>query len=219
MAKQHTYITSMGKEFSILPGSPYQIENYRLSFSEQFEAENGARPERPTYKLETMGGGVDIQPHDKTTVKTDEEKAALEAYEGYGERRDHFVNTKILDVLIVENVLADPLADKTWLAKKKFFKVTLPTDEIELKLYYIREHMIFNEEDGGDFNTLPMAIMELSGIGKRAVDAGRASFRRSLRRRNKNTAGTTVVEAGEGVADDTGISGDEDGEGVGENSE
>lgn len=217
---KHTFTTGTGKEFSILPGSPYQVENYRLSFVEQFVAENGPRPDLPTYTMQTAGGNSMTMPHDESTVETEEEKAAWAAYQDYGSRQDNFVNTKILDVLIVENVEADPMKDKGWLAKKKFFKVVLPADEVELKLYYIREHLIFNSEDGGDFNALPTAIMQLSGIGQRNLDAGRATFRRSLRRNRRQGIGSASDSADGGeMVYEPGISGDEDGEGVGADAE
>ena len=40
----------------------------------------------------------------------------------------------LFDVMIVECVEVDPAKDARWLARKKFFGVKLPTDEIELKL-------------------------------------------------------------------------------------
>lgn len=211
---KHTYTTVQGKALTITPSSPYQIENYRLSFIEQYEKENPP-VERPTYRTETAGGGFEILPHDETTVQTDEEKAAWEAYAGHERGRDNFVNTKILDVLIVENLDVDPATDKAWLAKKTYFKVDLPHNDIELKLFYVKEHLVFNEEDGGDFNKLPLAIMQLSGISQRAVAAGKATFRNTLRqRRGKVTRPTAVETDGEQVVDEPEISGDEDGEGV-----
>ena len=100
-------------------------------------------------------------------------------------------------MLIVENVDVNPATDGKWLAKKKFFGVTLPADEIELKLFYVKEHLVFNEEDGGDFNKLPLAIMQLSGISQRAVAAGKATFRNTLRQRRGKNARPTAAEANE----------------------
>lgn len=215
--KKGTYTTETGKVLSILPGSPFQLENYRLAFTEQFEAEN-PRPPQPTYQTETAGGGYEILAMDESSAETPEQKAEVEAFKNYQSRLDTFVNTKLLDVLIVENVEADPNADADWLKKRKFFGVKLPTDDLELKLYYIKELLVFSDVDGGDFNRLPVAIMQLSGIRPQAVDAGRATFRGSLRRsrRNANRENSTAAEGQ--MVDEPTLSGDEDGESVGADS-
>lgn len=205
------YTTGTGAKFSLSPLPPYQIEHYRLSFIEQYEADN-PRPVKPTYEVETVGGGKELHEHDKTTAVTDEDKAALKAYEDYEKSLDNFVNQKLLDVMIVESVDASPNADELWLSKKKFFGVRLPADPVELKLHYVREHMIMNEEDGGDFAGLPQAIAQLSGISKKAVNAGKATFQRSVRETERDVAGEPEIEIDGEVVDQQPVSGDEDGE-------
>ena len=212
--RQGTFTTGTGKEFRLIPSSPYQIENYRLSFTEQFEADH-PKPKQPTYRTETAGGGFEDLPMDAASAETSVQKAEVEAYDEYFRQQNNYVSTRLLDVMIVENVEANPQVDKTWLSKKKFFGVKLPEDEIELKLYYVREHLLFNEDDGGDFANLPLAIMQLSGIRQQAVAAGKATFRRALRQRNRaNGRAATVTEEGTLVHEPT-VSGDSDGEGVG----
>lgn len=211
--RQGTFTTGLGKEFKLTPSSPYQIENYRLAFTEQFEADN-PKPKQPTYTTETAGGGSEELPMDESSAETPEQIAEVVAYKDYFTRQDNHVSTRLLDVMIVENVVADPQADKQWLSKKKFFGVRLPEDEVELKLYYVREHLLFDPDDGGDFAALPLAIMQLSGIRQQAVAAGKATFRRALRQRNRaNHRPDSTEETGQMVHEPE-IPRDDSGEGL-----
>lgn len=187
----------MGKTFKITPSSPFQIEQNRLAFTEQFKADN-PEPKQPTYRTETAGGGHEDLPLDETTAETPEQKAEVAAYQNYFDRQTAFVGTQMLDAFIVENVVADPLADTQWMRKKKVLKIRLPEDEIELKLYYVREHLAYNDEDGGDIGALPLAIAQLSGVRQQAVAAGKATFRNTLRKRQRTNAGTSSGEPEEG---------------------
>lgn len=211
-----TYTTGVGKEFKLTPSSPYQIENYRLAFTEQFEADN-PKPKQPTYRTETAGGGFEELPMDETSAETPEQIAEVLAFKDHDDRLNNHVSTRLLDVMIVENVVANPQADKQWLAKKKFFNVKLPEDEVELKLYYVREHLLFDPDDGGDFAALPTAIMQLSGIRQQAVAAGKATFRNTLRKRNRQNGrpDTSIVEEEGEMVHIAALSGDADGETVG----
>lgn len=215
-----TYTTGLGKTFKITPSSPFQIEQNRLAFVAQFKADN-PEPKQPTYRTETAGGGFEELPMDETSAETPEQKAEVAAYKNYFERETAFVGTQMLDAFIVENVEADPKADTDWLRKKKVLRIKLPEDEIELKLYYVREHLDYNEEDGGDIGALPLAIAQLSGVRQQAVAAGKATFRNSLRKhRGKNARPNPgeFEEAGEMVHESE-IPGDEGGEVVGTDAE
>lgn len=182
--KYGTFTTGLGKQFKITPSSPFQIEQNRLAFTELFKADN-PEPKQPTYRTETAGGGFEELPMDKTSAETPEQIAEVEAYDTYFERQNGFVGTKMIDAFIVENVVAEPLADTAWTRKKKVLGIKLPEDDIELKLYYVREHLLFNDEDGGDLSALPMAVAQLSGVRQQAVAAGKATFRNSLRKQRR----------------------------------
>lgn len=214
--RQHIYTTARGKQLKLIPISPYTLQDYQLSFTEQYEAEN-PRPEKPTYEIEVLGGSKVLYEHDAKTVKTDEEKAALQAYEEYEPALNNFVQWKLLDVFIVEGVDVDPNDDTAWLKKKKFFKVELPDDEIELKLMYVREQLVIDDETGADFARLPEAIARLSGISEKAVAAGKATFRRNARRK-QNTTGQSETDPDGEMVDIEPVPGNEDGEGVGEDA-
>lgn len=217
--KTGTYTTGTGATFTIRPIPPYTIEHYRLSFQQQFDDTNPPI-ERPTYRVETAGGGFEVHPHDEATIETPEERAAFDAWTEYNDQRNAFVNTKILDVMIVEGVDADPAADPAWLKRKKFFSTKLPDDEIELKLFYVREHLVLDQTDGGDFAGLPEAMSSLLGVSQSAVAASKATFRGKVRQTGRRVARSAhaAQEAGEMVHEPA-IHGDRDGEGVGLDAE
>lgn len=213
------FVTSLGKKLALVPIAPFILESYRASFQEQFDEANPA-VERPTYEFETMGGGKERLPHDETTLTSDEDRAAWKLYQDYISARDSFLSQKMLDAMIVESVDVDPMTDQKWLQNKRFFKVKLSDDPVELKLQYVKEQLAADGETGGDFLRLANVIGALSGVSEKALNAAKGTFRNSSRSKRRAVAGSAGEQAEEEVevVQQSAIPSAEDGEVMGSDS-
>lgn len=175
-ANMKTYTTQLGQEIEIQPVPPMLVAKVQQATNRKAEELYPAT--RPTYEVVDAGGGVLTFEHDKDSVATDEERAALAEYEAQMQKRTTFINEQMLKFFLMRGLKVELPQDNAWAEAQALFGVEVPEGGIERLLHYIQTEIIASADD---LQGLTEAIMRASGVSNEALNAARASFRGELR--------------------------------------
>lgn len=152
------FTTSRGHEVTLRPLPVLAMAGIRQDYIDA----KGEYPKPPTY--ETPVG--EVMPHNETTLETDEDKAAYEAYEeAAAEWEQGFVRFQF-DYIGLESVVFDDTLQeemKDWESRRRAMRVALPEDEYERKLGFLRAE-VFTTLD--DIQGISKALASLTGISE-----------------------------------------------------
>jgi hypothetical protein len=168
MVKKQSFLTSTGVELILKPISPV-LRAKVIAGVEQ--------PEKPTYESKTVGGGIEIHPHDATTIETDEEKAAWAAYLDAQAKAEAEVNERVAKLMWTRGIDWDALElpeDESWVAQQEELGVTVPEKERERKMHYAETELL---SDPDEIKLLILSIMGMTGISEEVLKAVEALFR------------------------------------------
>ena len=178
--KRKTYcdLPVSGRRVEIQQISQWLTEAARQGVMEEIAAKGVEIPEAPTYEVEVFGGDKVRKTHTAATVKTDEDKAAWEAYETGQFVLTLAIGARVADVAIMEGVVGyEPTPE--WESRMKALRLKIPTDPAEKRLGFIKATVINASEDA---EALVKAIMKLSGIDAEGVARVRENFRSAMAR-------------------------------------
>lgn len=162
---QHVFVNSAGDEFEIVGLSPLMLPSL---------AEGVAVPKKPTYTVETVGGDVETHEHDETTLQTEEDHKAWNAYKMHSRLYERELTDRILACVLLEGVvLPEDLDVSRWEKRQRMMGITVPQDEEEKMLLYKRSQVI---KSTSDIEALIVAVMGLTGVDQGAIDLARQSF-------------------------------------------
>ncbi len=146
MNTKHVYITTNGKELEIRAVSLDELRMGQAGIKREF-VERGEPLEPPTYEFEVFGGGKESRPHDKTTLKTEEDKAAWALHQG-ALARLAFEQAKLVQEIVFEDGIAAQIpADGFWEARMQRRHVEIPEDPEHKRWQYILTEYLKTPQD------------------------------------------------------------------------
>lgn len=142
-----SYTTSRGVNIDFLPISRETLLRFRAANPE---------PKPPTYDVLTGLGIKETHVHDKTTVQTLEERAALEAYEqAQAQYTLHYLRFFVLRGLEIHATIDD------WLAEQSFIGLPRLDNKAEERFEWITNCVLATSED---YKAVMLGVIEASGV-------------------------------------------------------
>lgn len=151
-------------------------------------------PDPPTYETELPGtldpatGKPRTETHilDAQSAVTDEDKAALAAYEAKAAEVLNAYNAAMMRLIYLRGITyAEPAGD-AWVAEQSFLGLEVPLEPIERKLHYIETEVIGTPED---IEQIMLGVMEASSVPQATLDGMQAAFRSAMGQSGRNEAG------------------------------
>lgn len=167
------YTSALGTEVIFLPMPPMLIEKIEIALAKEW-----ARPEAPTYVMETATGRKEERPHDETTLETDEEKASWAAYKQEAEAWEEEKNRRTLRAIQLQCIVPANPDDEEWVERQKFLQMDVPENKYERHLYWIETEFIGDENDIMACMTIPMQLV--SGASDEEMATAEKLFRDSI---------------------------------------
>lgn len=191
MQQFKTYTTTLGRVVKIRSIPPYLVAEVEKAQQKKAEALYPAPP-KPTYTVTDAGGGEQIFEHDEKSVSTDEERAALAAYQTAMQNRANYAAGQVSEFMFERGLVVDLPADDSWAKEQEKWGVEIPTDPKARRDHYIKTEVLAGKDD---IQEILLAIMAATGVDAEAVETARATFRGDLRQRQGQ--GTISPASGE----------------------
>lgn len=131
-------------------------------------------PPKPTYTAITASGVEEVHDHDETTLATEQDKSAWEAWKAAYAKVDSAVYRHILDAFLLVGCEVDMSGIDQWKKLQSFLGIKIPENEFELQRNYIEATYLPTNDDLINLTTI---LMSASGADKEAVEAAKRSFR------------------------------------------
>ncbi len=217
MKSLKSYTTSLGTEVKIRSIPPYLVAEVERA-QQKKAAELYPAPPKPTYEVTDAGGGVQIFEHDEKSASTDEERAALVAYQTAILSRANYAAAQVSEFMFARGLVVDMPPDDSWVAEQEAWGVVVPSGPKERRDHYIKTEVLAGKED---IEEILLAIMAATGVDAEAVETARATFRGNLRQRQGQRAispASTEIPVGQArpaLDDNPALPGATDGQSVG----
>lgn len=179
------YVTLASGKYAIKPVSEQMQALIRSAVEKEFK-EKGELLERPTYEVDILGGGKKTELHDETTVQTDEEKAALKAFENARAKLETEQNNRVQKAILMGLDVKLP-EDESWITEQRFLGVVVPEDPVERRYHYITTVVATTLDDFMEIMREHTKALYGSAIKNEDVDALIAGFLSSIQ--GKTSAG------------------------------
>lgn len=160
-------------------------------------------PPPPTYEIKTAAGTNESHAHDETTLETDDDRAAWQAYIAERDQATQDANRAFMRLVFLRGVECELPGDETWVREQAMMGITVPTDPLEKRLHYLETEVIATI---GDADAIVRGVLEASGVPMEALAQAEDTFRHSPQR---DETGRPDVEA-EQVDDDAAIRASDD---------
>lgn len=210
-----TYTTALGTTVKIRPIPPYLVAEVELAQRKKAE-ELYPAPPKPTYEVTDAGGGVQTFEHDEKSVSTDEERAALAAWQAATQAQANYAAGKVSEFMFNRGLVVDMPPDDSWAKEQEAWGVVVPTDPKERRDHYIKTEVLAGKDDIGE---ILVAIMAATGVAQEAVDTARATFRGELRQGQRaispDSGPIPVGQARPALDDGAAVQGTTDGQSLG----
>lgn len=143
-------------------------------------------PEKPTYKVETASGDIEVFEHDETTLESDEDKEAWADYLQAESNSETELTEKLLYAVLLECVELEnyDTAFAGWKHKQKLMGISIAEGEegddesqaeaeLENKFYFMQTEVFHEQDDIGEILTI---VMSLTGVSVEDLAEARDSF-------------------------------------------
>lgn len=183
------HITSKGITVQIVGVAPALLarveEGYRLK---------NPQPVRPTYEAETMGGDIELLPHDETTLRTEEDREAWTTWVQADAAWKNGLNSTMLRAIILKGVMTPPDYETgDWVELQEYLGVTIPTNPAERRIHYFETEVMTSKDDIVD---ILVKVIRASGLNEEEASRIEATFRADV----QGTTGDDGQPAEEPVA-------------------
>jgi len=135
------------------------------------------KPDAPKYKITTASGDEVWEPHNETTLETDEDKLLYRRYVEELAKADGIINERMFRLICMRGLEVTMPEDTSWIDMQRFLGVDIPEDPLELKYLYIQTEVIGSIED---ITTITDMVMEATGVPEEALAEARRSFPSAL---------------------------------------
>lgn len=175
--QKQTFTNSRGATVKIQPVNPWLMAELERTNAQAY---GKPAPLPPTYEVTLLGGAKETHAHDETTLQTDDDRAAWQAYSVEKAAWDGFVGERMARMILSEGVIIDTIP-AAWEKRLKFLGIPVPADDDEKKLLYAKSEIV---PTSGDMVALMSAIMALSGVSAEALTTAEATFRSAVEEAN-----------------------------------
>jgi hypothetical protein len=158
------YVTTNGIEIEVTAVSPWLMDGVTNTVQ---------IPEPPTYEVSVLGEKEQI-PHDESTLQTDEDKIAWAKYVKDLETARDAVRELRVRAMLLYGVQVDLPKDGKWKRKQTKLNITLPEDEDELYIHYLKTEVITSHSE---LVSIVNEINRLSSYDEGLVEKARKFFR------------------------------------------
>ena len=136
-------------------------------------------PPVPTYTVQAAGGVEVVYPHDRTTLDTEEERAAWAAYEAERDATSLRRQVATQEFLLYNGVVEEPDPPEAWAFDFALWGLTPPdtANKVEFKRRWLEEEVC---PDVRDLSALILRLYALSGISDDVVKQIEGFFRSAL---------------------------------------
>jgi hypothetical protein len=196
MDKKHYYTTINGVDIEIRAVSIMEMNLAEAGLRAEYLA-RGEPLDPPTYRVDLAGGGYQEFPHDETTLRTDEEKAAWEKHQEALARYTAETNRLRGEIMLEDGIAFELPKDTRWIEKQKRRHIQIPDEPDKLRQHYLETELLKTPEDA---QNIVIAILKLSARGAAdpaAVEAAMDGFRRGLPTNRKEPAEKPIQPDGE----------------------
>lgn len=159
------FVNARGEQFPVHGVSPLLVERLRSVVMDEWVAQHGLIPERPTYTIETAAGDKETHLHDEMTLEvpgdpeaTDLNKKQWAEYQRVMSEIETLYSVRLMHV-VCSAVDVEP--GEEWLAETEALGIKLPTDKPALRRLYVETHVISCADD---IAKLLAKVLRLSGI-------------------------------------------------------
>lgn len=205
------FVTSTGVEIELVSIPPFEIQAIADALKDKHPI-----PPVPTYEVETVGGGKELHLHTADTLTTPEDKARWEEYSSKRQLAENAINLGMNDYLFMAGTRYETGSDDgAWMKLQKKFGVKIPDDPDDLKLHYLKTRLLSPD----DISELLPRLMRKTGVDPKLVETAKNSFRRQVRRQGRQDNGSVDAETEGQMVDGQPLLGDENGEGMGAETE
>lgn len=169
------FYTAAGLEVEFEPISPILLEESEQGLIAEYR-QRGEPLDKPTYTVETVGGGSQIFEHDETTLTTDELKAAWALYKDANDRLQAEQAQLRLEI-VMSAIKVELPEDGEWEKRYRRWHVTVPSDADEKRLFYIAREILKTPADLVEAMTRVITTSMKGTVSEEAIEAASASFR------------------------------------------
>lgn len=167
------FTNSRGATVKIQPVNPWLMAELERTNAQAY---GKPAPLPPTYEVNLLGGAKETHAHDETTLATDDDRAAWQAYSVVRGAWDGFIGERMARMILSEGIVIDAIP-AAWEKRMKFLGIPVPPDDDEKKLLYAKSEIV---PTSGDMVALMSAIMTLSGVSAEALTTAEATFRSAV---------------------------------------
>ena len=136
---------SDGRKYQIAAVSDTLVNMVKEAVRKEFEAK-GEPILPPTYTIIGAGEVTHQEPHDETTLETDEDRAAWKDYQNALARLTVETNNRVMKVWMT-GLRVDLPEDESWLQAQKWLGVEIPKEPMDLRYHYITTEVLRSPED------------------------------------------------------------------------
>ena len=136
-------------------------------------------PQPPTYEIKTATGATEVHAHDETTLETDADRAAWQAYMNARDEATKDANRAFMRLVFLRGVECELPNDDTWIREQVMLGIDVPTDPLEKRLHYLETEVIATVADA---DAIVRGVLEASGVPQEALAQAEDTFRHSPRR-------------------------------------
>lgn len=157
--KKYEYVSSRGVRVFFIPMPPYMRELTKKVLEEEGKPE----PKKPTYTVDASGDSV-VMEHDDSTIATEEEKAEWANYNEKHQAWEIEFHKRLNRDCQIDCLELVDVNWESWEKKMRAKGATVPEDEIERKLMYVRYEFIGSQEDLMSIVAIPSLLSIEGGI-------------------------------------------------------
>jgi hypothetical protein len=218
--EEQIYTTNRGYKIKIRPLSGILLNKVENSIRKRYEDE-GRRLEPPTFTFKTAGGDEEEETYTEETIKDapeEDQKAWAEYLEDTNELTTEIFDKQI-ELEILESFELVDEVDDSWVRRQERFGIEVPEDPDDRRIHFF-ETIVMDHFDRVQAHTRVQILTAVGSVDDELIRAAEASFRRAMAEgRRTLTAQLEAAQEGPGMDDDEAVSGDESGEGVGDQAE
>lgn len=170
---QMEYTSALDTKVIFLPMPPMLEEKIEMALEAEWP-----RPKAPMYTMKTATGRTEERPHDETTLETDEDRVAWEAYQQDKSAWEEEKGRRFLRAVQLQCIKRPNPDDEEWIERQTFLKMRVPENKYERHLHWIETEFIGGEADIMACLTIPMQLV--SGASDEEMAAAEKLFRDSI---------------------------------------
>lgn len=210
--KKNIYTTIDGWQVEFGTVSQDYLERVKLAIEKRYR-DAGEPLDPPMYEIEVMGGKTREQPHNETTLETEEDKAIYAAHKDAVDRLENEQSAITAKILLVDGTISatSPRGTKIdltfdendewapparWLKRQERMDLELSDDPEDLKLDYLTLEILKTPDDQSGIISEIITLSLSGGLSDEGVKLIKNSFRSEMERNQATATASLKVAIG-----------------------